>query len=456
MALLAGTRLGPYEILEPLGTGGMGEVYGARDSRLGRSVAIKVLPGHLSTDERLRQRFEREARALAALSHPHICTLHDIGHENGVSFLVMERLEGETLVARLTRGPLPPAEAARLGTEIADALHQAHRRGVVHRDLKPANVMLTGGGVKLLDFGLAVAPLDLPGTPAGGPTELTRSQPLTTAGTILGTVPYMAPEQLEGREADARTDIFALGSVLYEMVAGRRAFGGGSPASVIAAILTAEPPRLATIHPHVPAALERAVTRCLAKDPEARWQSARDLQLELAWIADAGSDAEAGAAGSPSSGSRRGERWFWLLAVGALGAALGWALLHSQVPSTPGQAARFAVVPPEGGSFHFARISPDGRHLSFTTSTAGGTSQIWLRPLDSLVARPLAGTEGLSWEARGIPGWRGSPRAGGSSPGSACVPGRRGIPGHLSRTRAVLIGTSLTEPRTRRRIENTP
>ena len=395
MPLLAGTRLGPYEILGPLGAGGMGEVYSARDGRLGRSVAIKVLPGHLAADERLRQRFEREARALATLAHPHICTLHDVGEEGGIAFLVMERLEGETLAARLARGPLPPAQVARLGAEMAGALDQAHRRGVVHRDLKPANVMLTREGVKLLDFGLARATVDLLGTPGGGLSQLaTESQPLTTDGAIVGTVAYMAPEQLEGREADARTDLFALGAVLYEMATGRRAFAGTSLASLIAAILSAEPARLSTLSPLAPAALERAVGRCLAKDPEARWQSARDLQLELASIAEAGADV---AAPAPATRRRqRRERLAWLVAAGVLAAALGVAVLRPASKGAPGRAVRFTVALPEGTSPTFARVSPDGRNLSFTAVAAGGASQLWLRPIDSLAARPLPGTEGAA------------------------------------------------------------
>jgi Tol biopolymer transport system component len=394
MALPTGTRLGPYEILGPLGAGGMGEVYSARDGRLDRAVAIKVLPEHLASDPRLRQRFEREARALAALSHPHICTLHDVGEQDGVSFLVMERLEGETLAARLAKGALPLSEVTRVGSQIAAALDQAHRRGVVHRDLKPANVMLTRAGAKLLDFGLARPAVDVLASPAGDLTRLpTESQPLTTNQEIVGTIPYMAPEQLEGREPDTRTDIFALGAVLHEMATGRRAFGGESMASVIAAILTAEPPPLSSLAPLAPAALERAVSRCLAKDPESRWQSARDLQLELDWIDQAGGGAEASAA--RASRSRIPERLAWLAAVGALAVALGLAIARLDGPApAPLAAARFTVAPPAGLSYTFARVSPDGRHLSFTALGAGDRSQIWLRPLEDPAARPLPGTEG--------------------------------------------------------------
>jgi Tol biopolymer transport system component len=396
MTLEAGTRLGPYEILGPLGAGGMGEVYSARDHRLGRIVAVKVLPERLGRDERLRQRFEREARALATLAHPHICTLHDVGHEGDVVFLVLEHLEGETLSSRLARGALPVAQAVRLGSEIAAALDHAHRRGIVHRDLKPANVMLTREGVKLLDFGLARATTNALGTPAGGLMELpTRSEPLTAAGAIVGTVPYMAPEQLEGRETDPRTDVFALGAVLYEMVSGRRAFAGASAASVMAAILTAEPPRLATVTSLAPPALERAVARCLAKDPEARWQSARDLQLELAWIAEAG--AEADATRAAAARPRTAERLAWLAALALLGIGLGWALARSRPPAPPRRPARFTAAPPAAGTIHVARVSPDGRQLSFTATGPSGGSQIWVRPLGELASRPLPGTENAAW-----------------------------------------------------------
>ena len=394
MALPTGTRLGPYEILGPLGAGGMGEVYSARDARLDRAVAIKVLPEQVASDRRLRQRFEREARALAALSHPHICTLHDVGEQDGVSFLVMERLEGETLAARLAKGALPLAQVTRVGSQIAAALDQAHRRGVVHRDVTPANVMLTREGAKLLDFGLARPTVDLLASPAGDLSRLpTASQPLTTNHELVGTIPYMAPEQLEGREPDARTDIFALGAVLHEMATGRRAFVGESVASVIAAILTSQPPPLSSLEPLAPAALERAVSRCLAKDPEARWQSARDLQLELEWVDQAGGGTEASAARAPRARIR--ERLAWLAALGALAVALALAIARLDgPPPAPQAAARFTLAPPAGNSYTFARVSPDGRHLSFTALGAGDQAQIWLRPLEDPAARPLPGTEG--------------------------------------------------------------
>src|SRR5713226_1950451 len=292
MTVSAGSRLGPYEVLSPLGAGGMGEVYKARDTRLERTVAIKVLPQHLSESSEVRQRFEREAKTISSLSHPHICALYDVGNQDGVEYLVMEFLEGETLADRLGRGPLPPEQLLRYGIEMADALDKAHRQGIVHRDLKPGNVMLTKSGVKLLDFGLAKA--IGPASQTSGLTALPTVAPaqnLTQEGTILGTFQYMAPEQLEGREADARTDIFAFGAVLYEMATGRKAFAGTSQASLISSIMGSEPPPIATVAPMTPPALDRVIRTCLAKDPEERWQSAHDIKSELSWIAQAGSQA---------------------------------------------------------------------------------------------------------------------------------------------------------------------
>src|SRR6266446_10120566 len=288
MRLGARTRLGPYEIQSPLGAGGMGEVYRARDTRLDRDVAVKVLPTSLSSDPSLRQRLDREAKAVSKLSHPHICALHDIGHQDGVDFLVMELVEGETLERRLTKGSLPADQTIRIAAQIADALARAHKLGFVHRDLKPANVMLTKTGAKLMDFGLAKhsgpAPL------AAALTEMTMEQAkLTSEGMLVGTFQYLAPEQLEGKEADARTDIFALGELIHEMAAGKPAFGGHSRASLIAAILTTDPPPISQLHPLCPPGLERVVKKCLAKDPDARWQSASDLASELNWIGEGGS-----------------------------------------------------------------------------------------------------------------------------------------------------------------------
>lgn len=307
MSLSAGTRLGPYEIVSPLGAGGMGEVYRARDTRLGREVAVKVLPQHLSASPEVRARFEREARTISGLSHPHICTLFDVGREGGADFLVMELIEGETLAARLQRGALPVAEVLRLGAQIAGALDRAHRAGVVHRDLKPGNVMLTRSGAKLMDFGLAreTGLAGGQGISGGTMAALTQSptmaQPLTSEGSIVGTFQYMSPEQLEGREADERSDLWAVGCVLYEMASGRRTFEGDSQASLIAAILKDQPRPIAELQPMTPPGLDWLVRRCLAKDPEDRWQNARDLAFQLEWIGEQGAVPAAlpGAAAAP-------------------------------------------------------------------------------------------------------------------------------------------------------------
>src|SRR5215813_8930336 len=286
MALTVGTRLGPYEIQSLLGAGGMGEVYRARDTRLERAVAIKVLPAHLSSDPDLRQRLEREAKAVSKLSHPHICTLHDIGHQDGMDFLVMELVEGEKLERRLVKGALPLEQTVRYGTQIADALAKAHKLGITHRDLKPANIMLTKSGAKLMDFGLAKE--SRPAVTTAAPTEMTAENTrLTVEGTIVGTFQYMAPEQLEGKEADARTDIFALGEVIYEMATGQPAFVGKSRARLIAAILSSEPQPMLALQPMTPPALERIVKKCMAKDPEERWQCASDMASQFRWLAEA-------------------------------------------------------------------------------------------------------------------------------------------------------------------------
>src|ERR1035441_2488211 len=312
MTLAPGTKLGPYEIQSPLGAGGMGEVYRARDTRLEREVAVKVLPTNLSSDPSLRQRLEREAKAVSKLSHPHICTLHDIGHQDGVDFLVMELVEGETLERRLVKGPLHPEQTIRFAAQIADALAKAHKRGITHRDLKPSNIMLTKSGTKLMDFGLAkqAGPAPL----SAALVEMTTEQSkLTGEGSIVGTFQYMAPEQLEGKEADARTDIFGLGEVIYEMATGKPAFSGKSRASLIAGILIAEPQPMAALQPLTPPPLERLVKKCLAKDPDDRWQSASDLASELNWIMEGGSQAIQG--GRVPAGRRRGDRAGWLLAA---------------------------------------------------------------------------------------------------------------------------------------------
>src|SRR5580698_1189300 len=291
MAILPGRRLGPYEILSAIGAGGMGEVYKARDTRLDRTVAIKVLPTHLADRAELRERFEREAKTIASLNHPHICTLYDTGHQDEIDYLVMEYLEGETLAQRLQKGALPLDQVLQYAIEISDALDKAHRKGITHRDLKPGNIMLTKSGTKLLDFGLAK--LRGPQGPVASLSALpTEGSNLTAQGTILGTLQYMAPEQLEGGVVDARTDIFAFGVVVYEMATGKKAFEGKSQASLIAKILETDPPPISSLQPMSPPQLDRVVKKCLRKDRDDRWQTARDVYEELKWIAEGGPQVE--------------------------------------------------------------------------------------------------------------------------------------------------------------------
>src|ERR1700674_3533639 len=308
MAILPGRRLGPYEILSAIGAGGMGEVYKARDTRLERIVAIKVLPTHLAGRADLRERFEREAKTIASLNHPHICTLHDTGHQDEIDYLVMEYLEGETLAQRLLKGPLPIQQVLQYAIEIADALDKAHRKGITHRDLKPGNIMLTKSGTKLLDFGLAK--LAQEAAPVTSASQLpTMKSAVTAEGTILGTLQYMAPEQVEANEVDARTDIFAFGAVVYEMATGKKAFEGKTSASVMAKIMEAEPPSMASLTPMTPPALDRVVKRCLAKDPDRRWQTASDLCEELKWIAEGGSQASVTVAAVRQQESKKHVMW---------------------------------------------------------------------------------------------------------------------------------------------------
>jgi len=400
MALTPGTKLGPYAIEGSIGAGGMGEVYKASDTRLDRVVAIKVLPGHLSGSAQLRQRFEREARAVSSLNHPHICALYDIGNQDGVDYLVMEYLDGETLAARIEKGPIPPSEALRYGIEIADALDRAHRSGIIHRDLKPGNIMLTRSGTKLLDFGLAK------GVVSSAPTGLTASptmtSPLTAEGSIVGTFQYMAPEQLEGREADARSDIFAFGTVLYEMVAGKKAFEGKTQASLIASILKEEPRPLGEMQPTSPVVFDRAIRQCLAKDPDERWQSAGDLRRELEWVASAGSQAGALAPATSAAPRKRVPAWVSLAGVGVLAAAMfgaGW-MLRAPAPA-PSNMIRASLVLPLGSVLDSQNaalaLSPDGTRVAYTASGTGGQQQVFVRPLDSLTAQPLTGTEGATY-----------------------------------------------------------
>ncbi|HKW89854.1 MAG TPA: protein kinase [Candidatus Acidoferrales bacterium] len=405
MSLTSGTKLGPYEIQSPIGAGGMGEVYRARDTRLGRDVAIKILPQHLASTPEVRQRFEREARAVSSLNHPHICTLHDVGHQDGTDFLVMEYLEGETLAKRLEKGALPTAELLRIAIEIADALEKAHRQGVIHRDLKPGNIMLTKGGAKLLDFGLAKAAMapvtvDLSSSPTvSQKTGEPPTTPLTARGTIVGTFQYMAPEQLEGKDADARSDIFSFGAVLYEMATGKRAFEGKSQASLIAAILEREPPPISSLQPMSPPALDRVVKTCLAKEPEERFQSAHDLKLQLEWIRDAGS--QAGEAAPVAA--RRKYRDATSAAIATLAiasAAIFGAMYFLHAPAEMRiirayikPAPNSSITSYNGGSAGFA-ISPNGLRLAYVATAPDGKSILWVRSLDSLQAQPLADTEG--------------------------------------------------------------
>jgi Tol biopolymer transport system component len=401
MSLSSGARLGPYEIVAPLGAGGMGEVYKARDTRLDRTVAIKILPSALAADEQFRERFDREARVISQLDHPHICSLYDVGQEQGTAYLVMQYLDGETLADRLEKGALPLDQAIGHAIHIADALATAHRAGIVHRDLKPGNIMLIRAGAMLLDFGLA-KPAALPGVRVEGGSALTTPAHLTVQGTLLGTFQYMAPEQIEGSEADSRSDIWAFGCVLYEMLSGARPFGGKSPASLLANILNADPPPIRARQPHVPSPIDHIVRRCLAKDPEARWQSMSDVGQELRWATTA--DEATPAAVRP----------FWqrplvaagvvVLTVAAVAAITVPGMMRAvAVPNTAVPAA-LTFLPPQDlsltpfgsqGTPHFA-VSPDGDHIAFVASRAGRQPSLWVRPLASRVAREIPESEDAS------------------------------------------------------------
>jgi eukaryotic-like serine/threonine-protein kinase len=398
MSLATGTRLGPYEIQTLLGAGGMGEVYRALDTRLDRIVAIKVLRSHFSQDAERKRRLEREARAISGLNHPHICTLHDIGRQGDIDFLVMEYVVGETLAQRLEKGALPIDEMLQYAIEITDALDKAHRQGVIHRDLKPGNIMLTKPGTKLLDFGLAkLQKQDLRVMQSGISEESTRATNLTEPGTILGTFQYMAPEQLERREADARSDIFALGAVIYEMATGKKAFEGESPARQISAILEREPPPISKLRPEMPAMLDSVIQACLEKDPDERWQNAQDLTKQLKWIGE-------GILGSQASAQAKARfpfrEWLaWLLAAGFLVVAVVSITAYVRRAPTKTQPIGFTITPPTKAKFQFfdspVAISPDGRHLVFGVIVQSQQrSLLWVRPLASHVARPLPGTEG--------------------------------------------------------------
>jgi Tol biopolymer transport system component len=445
MALQPGDKLGPYEILSPLGAGGMGEVYKARDTRLDRTVAVKVLPRYIADRDDLRARFEREARAVASLNHPHICVLHDIGKQDGIDFMVLEHLEGETLAARAAKGPLGLDQVLKCATQIADALDRAHRSGFSHRDVKPANIMLTRDGVKVLDFGLAkTAPK------AVGPDDVTRlPDALTGEGTILGTPQYMAPEQYEGKEADARSDIFAFGCVVYEMLTGKRCFDGKTKASLIAAVLGGEPVPMSTLIPVTPPALERLVKRCIEKDPEDRYQSMRDVVLDLRSI------------GAVQEGGRADRKFAplgWPVAVAALAmlAAGAVSFVHFREKPPARQAARFRLDLPEGVTLAGSAgpvFSPDGSKI-MVAGLSGRSSQLWIRSLDSPTLRPLPGTEGATSvpvfapDSRAIvfmsgPSLRRLDLAGGASQTLCALQGQDAGPVAWSREGGILVQDSI-------------
>jgi Tol biopolymer transport system component len=399
MPLGPGARLGPYELTGSLGAGGMGEVFRARDPRLGREVAIKVIGGEGASDAAGRQRFQREARTIAALSHPNICAIHDVGTEAGLDYLVLELLPGESLAARLRRGPLPLDEALARAGEIAQAVDCAHRAGIVHRDLKPGNVMLTPTGAKVLDFGvarIARGETDTPQAPAG-----TITAPVTEAGVVLGTLPYMAPEQIEGRVADARSDVFAFGATLFEMLTGRRAFEASSTPGLIGAIVQGETPSLRVVKPDLPPALDRLVRTCLAKDPAARFASLHDVATALEWVQE---DQWSGARSAADATSARLAPRGLSLATAVVGlttALVGalaswWVWTMSQTESEP---AYLDLVVPEGMTYTGLALSPDGRRLAFIADL-DGRATLYLRDLhsDVAVAAPVAGTSGATHE----------------------------------------------------------
>jgi len=407
MALVAGTRLGPYEVVSPLGAGGMGEVYRARDTRLDRTVAIKVLSSELSSNADLKARFEREARAISQLNHPNICTLHDVGNENGTDYLVMEYLEGETLVDRLRKGPLPLDQLVKIGCEIADGLDKAHRAGIVHRDLKPGNVMLTKAGAKLLDFGLA-KPAAMSALAGNGSAPLLsaamtspspQASPLTSAGMLVGTIQYMSPEQLQGIEADARSDIFALGAVLYEMATGKRAFEGKSQISVASAILEKDPEPASQVQPALPEELDRVIGTCLAKNPDDRFASAHDLKLQLGWIGPTPRPApEATAAAAPrrSSLALQIAAAVVLLVLGYLASIAlrkdQTAVIHAVIPTSNGIALDVT-----GDFAGPVVISPDGTHIAYVGHEPDKPKAIWVRALDGDAPQRLEGTDGAAF-----------------------------------------------------------
>ncbi len=399
MTMKSGSRLGPYEVLSPLGAGGLGEVWRARDTRLDREVAIKVLPAAFAENAQLRLRFEREAKAISSLNHPHICTLHDIGHHEGVDYLVMEMLEGESLADRLGKGPLPLDQVLRYGSQVAHALDAAHRQGIVHRDLKPGNVMLTKSGAKLLDFGLAKSGPAIEFAVEGATVQ----KALTQEGTILGTFQYMAPEQLEGLEADARTDIFALGCLLYEMATGRRAFEGKSRTSLIAAIVSSQPAPISSIAPMTPPGFEHVVRKCLEKHPDHRWQSAEDVASELQWISEAGS--QAGVATPLMIRRKTREKLAWTLAAAfaLMTVAAAIEITRRAGIDSDARPIRSSLVAADGRPYPYsgesvgAVLSPDGQKIVFVAKNDAGRDILFVRPLNGTQAQPLTGTEDASF-----------------------------------------------------------
>jgi serine/threonine protein kinase len=397
MTLSPGTKLGPYEIIAPIGAGGMGEVYRAKDTRLDRTVAIKVLPSHLSADPERKQRFEREARTISSLNHPHICTLHDIGHQDGIDYLVMEYVEGESLAQRLEKGALPTEQVLRYGIQIAEALDKAHRQGIIHRDLKPGNIMLTKSGAKLLDFGLAKYQETKAPVPGQSQME-TRHDPLTEEGVVLGTVQYMAPEQLEGKEIDGRTDIFALGTVLYEMATGRKAFIGTSQASLISAILKDEPTPISQIQPMTPPALDAVAKNCLAKDPDERWQTAHDVTLQLKWIADSGLQSKSVPLKVSTTRSHKRLLMAIISASLLVNLLLGLFAYRSHQSAEQGPLLRLsALLPGKTAPNGDLALSPDGRRVAFVLAGPNGQNFIWIRPLALQEAQLIGGTEDASY-----------------------------------------------------------
>ncbi len=414
MALTSGTRLGPYEIESPLGAGGMGEVYRARDTRLERTVAIKILNAQLVASTELRARFEREAKIISQLQHPHICVLHDVGNEGAIKYLVMEFLQGESLAERLRKGPLSSEQVLTIAIEIADALEKAHRAGVVHRDLKPGNVMLTKSGAKLLDFGLAkpfgatvasgkgsaTSPSVFAAALTATMPSPTPATPLSTAGAVIGTVQYMSPEQIQGIEADARSDIFAFGVMLFEMVTGRRTFEGKTQASIVGQILALDPPSVSILRPQTPPGLDRVIRLCLDKDPDERIQSAHDLKLQLQAIAEEPVSSVQSPTGVPARRS-----WMsWVVAGAVAVAVIAFAVAYLQSPRTPQAAVHAYILAPEKTVFVLTgndagppMLSPDGRRIAFVAKSADGKQMLWVRPLNSAVAQPMSGTEGATY-----------------------------------------------------------